>query len=57
MYGTGIGTGAAGASGAAMFAGMAVGSYLLMAVAAICFAVMLLTLARNHFRSEADQRP
>lgn len=54
MYGTGIGTGA---SGTAMATGMASGSYMLAAVAAVCFGVMMFTLTRNHRRRAAHQRP
>lgn len=55
MYGTGIGTGASGS--AALATGMASGSYMLAAVAAVCFGLMAWTLMRNHRRREAHQRP
>ncbi len=55
MYGTGIGTGVGG--GAAVFAGLAIGSWVLLAVAAACLAVMAYTLVRNSRRKAAHQRP
>jgi membrane protein implicated in regulation of membrane protease activity len=54
MYGTGIGTGA---SGVALFAGLTLGSWVLVAVAVLALTVMVFTLARNTRRRKAHQRP
>lgn len=53
MYGVGIGTGATGVAAA----GAAMGSNVLMAVAAVMMAVTAITLRRHMKRRGAHQRP
>lgn len=54
MYGTGVGTGAAGTT---MGAGVMLGSWTLAAVAGIVLVAMIVTLWRNGRRRGAHQRP
>lgn len=54
MYGTGVGTGV---SGVAMFAGITIGSWVLIVVAALALGVMVVALARQARRRAIHQRP